>query len=64
MKSFVVAEIASNWEGSFSKATKLIQESKNAGVDAVKFQIWRAIDLYNSKHQNWIFIKISEVTVD
>ena len=64
MKSFVVAEIASNWEGSFSKATKLIQESKNAGVDAVKFQMWRANDLYNNKHPNWKFIKKSEVTFD
>ena len=64
MKSFVVAEIASNWEGSFSKATKLIQESKNSGVDAVKFQMWRANDLYNSKHPNWKFIKKSEVTFD
>ena len=64
MKSFVVGEIASNWEGSFSKATKLIQESKNAGVDAVKFQMWRANDLYNSKHPNWKFIKKSEVTFD
>ena len=64
MKSFVVAEIASNWEGSFSKATKLIQESKNAGVAAVKFQMWRANDLYNSKHPNWKFIKKSEVTFD
>ena len=64
MKSFVVAEIASNWEGSFSKATKLIQESKNAGVDAVKFQMWRANDLYNNKHPNWKFIKKSEITFD
>ena len=64
MKSFVVAEIASNWEGSFSKATKLIQESKNAGVDAVKFQMWRANDLYNNKHPNWKFIKKSEITFE
>ena len=64
MKSFVVAEIASNWEGSFSKATKLIQESKNAGANAVKFQIWRANDLYNNKHPNWKFIKKSEITFD
>ena len=64
MKSFVVGEIASNWEGSFSKATKLIQESKNAGVDAVKFQMWRANDLYNNKHPNWKFIKKSEITFE
>ena len=62
MKSFIIAEIASNWEGSFAKATKLIQESKNAGADAVKFQMWRAHDLYNNKHPNWNFIKKSEIT--
>ena len=62
MKSFIVAEIASNWEGDFTKAQKLIQESKNAGANAVKFQMWRAHDLYNNKHPNWKFIKKSEIT--
>jgi len=62
LKSFIVAEIASNWEGSFAKARKLIQESKNAGANAVKFQMWRANDLYNNKHPNWKFIKKSEIT--
>ena len=64
MKSFIVAEIASNWEGSFTKAKKLIQESKNAGASAVKFQMWRASDLYNNKHPNWKFIKKSELTFE
>ena len=64
MKSFIVAEIASNWEGSFVKATKLIQKSKNAGANAVKFQTWRAHDLYNNKHPNWKFIKKSEITFE
>jgi len=62
LKSFIVAEIASNWEGDFTKAQKLIQESKNAGANAVKFQMWRAHDLYNNKHPNWKFIKKSEIT--
>jgi|TARA_Y100000310_G_scaffold170135_1_gene170294 sialic acid synthase SpsE len=64
LKSFIVAEIASNWEGNFSKAQKLIQESKNAGANAVKFQMWRANDLYNNKHPNWKFIKKSEITFE
>ena len=49
MKSFIIAEIASNWEGNFLKARKLIKESKIAGANAVKFQIWRANDLYTDK---------------
>ena len=62
MKSTIVAEIGSNWEGSMKKATKLISKCKDADVDAVKFQMWRAADLYNSDHPDWNFIKKSEVT--
>ena len=62
MKTFVVSEIASNWEGSLQKAKKLISESKKSGVDAVKFQMWRANDLYNNSHPDWKFIKKSELT--
>jgi len=64
MKTFVVAEIASNWEGSLLKAQKLITEAKKAGADAVKFQMWRAKDLYNENHPNWNEIKKSELTFD
>ena len=64
MKAMIVAEIASNWEGSMTKAEKLIQESKDAGADAVKFQMWRATDLYNDKHPEWKFIKKSEITFE
>ena len=62
MKVIIVAEIASNWEGSITKAKKLIKECKKAGADAVKFQVWRAADLYNKKHPNWKEIKKSELT--
>ena len=64
MKVMVVAEIASNWDGSIAKAKKIIKECKKAGADAVKFQMWRASDLYNSKHPNWKEIKKSEVTFE
>ena len=60
MKTTIVAEIGSNWEGSIKKATKLISKCKDA--DAVKFQMWRAMDLYNTDHPDWNFIKKSEVT--
>ena len=62
MRVTIVAEIGSNWEGSMKKATKLISKCKDADVDAVKFQMWRAADLYNSDHPDWNFIKKSEVT--
>lgn len=61
MKVTIVAEIGSNWEGDISKAKKLIRFSKEAGANAIKFQIWRANDLYDSKHPNWKEIKKSEL---
>jgi N,N'-diacetyllegionaminate synthase len=64
MKTTVVAEIGSNWEGSISKARKIIQECKDADADAVKFQMWRARDLYSNKHPQWNVIKRSELTFD
>ena len=62
MKVNIVAEIGSNWEGSIKKATKLISKCKDAEADAVKFQIWRATDLYDTNHPDWDFIKKSEIT--
>ena len=62
MKTTIVAEIGSNWEGSIKKAAKLISKCKEADADAVKFRMWRATDLYNTNHPDWNSIKKSEVT--
>ena len=62
MKAFVVAEIGSNWEGNYTKAKKIIQECKKADVDAVKFQMWKAEELYDKSHPNWNEIKRSELS--
>ena len=64
LKTTVVAEIGSNWEGDFDKAKKIIFECKKAGANAVKFQMWRATDLYSNKHPEWKFIKKSEITFE
>ena len=64
MRAIIVAEIGSNWEGSITKAKKLVLECKNAGADAVKFQMWRAEDLYDISHPNWKDIKKSELVFD
>ncbi len=62
MKVTIVAEIGSNWEGSIKKAEKLISKCKDADANAIKFQMWRATDLYNTDHPDWDFIKKSELT--
>jgi len=61
MKSEIIAEIGSNWEGSLSKAMQLIKKCKDSGADGVKFQLWRANDLYDKSNPNWKEIKKSEL---
>ena len=62
MNVTLIAEIGSNWEGSLIKAEQIIKECKNAGADAVKFQMWRPEDLYTKRNTNWESIKKSELT--
>ena len=62
MKTNIIAEIGSICEGSVNKAKKLILACKKAGVNVVKFQMWRANDLYSKNHPNWNVIKRSELT--
>ena len=64
LKTTIVAEIGSNWEGSLVIAKKIIQECKKADADAIKFQMWRAKDLYSPTHPQWNVIKKSELTLD
>lgn len=47
-KTFIIAEIGNNHEGSFKQAKKLILAAKKCGVDAVKFQTFIP-ELYVSK---------------
>jgi len=50
---FFVAEIGSNWIGSVDRAKELIKKCKEAGANAVKFQMWRADDLYDGKYKEY-----------
>jgi len=52
-----IAEIGSNWEGDIEIAKKHIQAAKNSEADFVKFQMWRAEDLYDVEHPQWKSIK-------
>ncbi len=61
MKVFSIAEIGSNWEGDLSIGKKIIKECKNSNADAVKFQMWRAEDLYPS-HPLFKKIKKTELS--
>ena len=63
MKNFqTIAEIGSNWSGNEKIGKKMIKAAKLAGADYVKFQMWRARDLYKKSEPFWNDMKRSEVT--
>ena len=48
-KTFIIAEIGNNHNGNFDNAIKLIDQCKEIGVDAVKFQMRDLNSLYREK---------------
>ena len=62
-KTFIVAEIGNNHEGSFELACKLINKAKEAGVDAVKFQTFKTEDfIHPSEKKRFKILKKFELT--
>ena len=63
MKNFqIIAEIGSNWSGNEKIGKKMIKAAKLAGADYVKFQMWKAADLYKKSEPFWNDIKRAEIT--
>lgn len=56
----IIAEIGSNWNGDLLLGKKIIRASKNAGSDFVKFQMWKASELFDKSDINWKYMKKSE----
>lgn len=54
---FVIAEIGSNHNQDFEQACKLIEAAAECGVDAVKFQTFRAADHYSRKAPSFKYLK-------
>jgi sialic acid synthase SpsE len=58
----IIAEIGSNWEGDIELGKTHIKKSKESGASFVKFQMWRAKDLYELSDPFWEDMKKSELT--
>ena len=54
-KPFIVAEVGINHNGELSKAFKMIEVAKHSGVDAVKFQTFKADEFCGDKTQMFTY---------
>jgi len=50
MKTFIIAELGINHDGSFDKCIKLIREAKKSGANSVKLQIIDPNSSYQKKN--------------
>ncbi len=57
MSVFIIAEAGVNHNGSFDVAKKLIDVASSAGVDAIKFQTFKAANIATKKTQKAIYQK-------
>lgn len=56
-KSYIIAEAGSNHNGEINKAIKLIDVAKNAGANAVKFQLFRSESFFKTRSKQYKFSK-------
>jgi len=49
---FIISEIGVNWDGNFDLAQEMIERSKKAGCDAVKFQSFEENLVKNHPEKN------------
>ena len=54
---FIIAEIGSNHNNDYDQAIKLIDAAAESGVDAVKFQTFRADSHYSKRTPNFDYLK-------
>jgi len=59
--SFIIAEAGSNHNGKLEIAKKMINVAVKSGADAVKFQIFRAEDLYSKYTPEFSYLKGQKV---
>ena len=60
-KTFIIAEIANAHQGDMKQAKELVRAAANAGVDAVKFQMFTADELCVKKHRRYDHFKKLEL---
>lgn len=58
---FVIAEIGSNHNQDFGLACRMIDAAAQAGVDAVKFQTFRASDHYSNKSPGFAYLNNANI---
>jgi N-acetylneuraminate synthase/N,N'-diacetyllegionaminate synthase len=69
-KTYLIAEIGSNHDGVLKKALKMVEDSKKAGADAVKFQTFQVDKLLNplvfhgdKVEDNWVYHEMKKVEI-
>lgn len=64
LSPYIIAEIGSNFDKDLNKAIKLIETAKEADVDAVKFQLFKANILYPNGGEMYDIFKSIELNSD
>jgi len=63
-KTFIIAEIGINHQGSFKKCKELIKAASQCGADAAKIQLVNVYESYNKKTKSFKqFKKVNKIKI-
>ena len=57
---YIISEICGQWGGSIRRAEQMILQSKIAGADAVKVQLYDTYKMPGEDRQKWEYLNITK----
>ena len=60
MSVYIISELCGQWGGSVERAEQMILQSKFAGANAVKVQLWDTYRMPGESREKWEYLSMSE----
>ena len=57
---YIISELCGQWGGSVKRAEQMILQSKIAGADAVKVQLWDTYKLPGENREKWEYLSMTK----
>jgi len=59
-KIYIISELCGQWGGSMERAKTMIKQSKDAGADAVKVQLWDTYRMPGENRELWEYLSMTK----
>ena len=60
MSTYIISELCGQWGGSVERAEQMILQSKMAGANAVKVQLWDTYRMLGDNRELWEYLSMTK----